>query len=271
MQPLKRAAPQPLIKFRLWPRFSSDQERPGHEKGRRIMRHFKYLNSLVVSSFFAVLVLVGTTTAQNATREYREWQRAQQIAQQEHEDYLRTRSPYDYQQWQAAEMRAQQQYREYRAATNGNNGYYNNGYYNNTYNNGYYNNGYYNNTYNNGYNTGRTTYRVYNNGSYYSVDNRGAELLRQAVRNGYRQGYQQGEWDRTHSRSYNYTDDRYYRNGNYGYQSYVQRNQYQYYFREGYERGYEDGYNSSYRYGIRSSNGFDILGGVLNTILNLTQ
>jgi hypothetical protein len=249
------------------------------------MRHFKYLNSLVVSSFFAVLVLVGTATAQNVTREYREWQRAQQIAQKEHEDYLRTRSPYDYQQWQAAEMRAQQQYREYQAATNGNNGYYNNGYYNNTYNNGYYNNGYYNNTYNNGYynngyynntynngyNTGRTVYRVYNNGSYYSVDNRGAELLRQAVRNGYRQGYQQGQWDRTHSRSYNYTDDRYYRNGNYGYQSYVQRNQYQYYFREGYERGYEDGYNSTYRYGIRSSNGFDILGGVLNTILNMTQ
>jgi hypothetical protein len=42
----------------------------------------------------------------------------------------------------------------------------------------------------------RNRYRVYRNGSWYHTDNRGAELLRQAVNEGYRQGFAAGRADR---------------------------------------------------------------------------
>ena len=230
------------------------------------MRHFRYFQNLVVGSIFCAFVLVGTAGAQDVNREYRDLQRAQQRANQEHNDYLRTGSMREYNQWQAAQRRAEEEYRQYQmAAGRYGNGYYNNNrYYNNGYNNGYTNNGY--------YNKGNTmTYRVYRNGSYYSTDSRGAELLRQAVRNGYSLGYEEGQRDRMYRRGFNYSNGSEYRNGVYGYQSYVDRGQYRYYFQQGYQRGYEDGYNNTYRYGVRSSNGFDVLGSVLNTILNFAQ
>ena len=42
----------------------------------------------------------------------------------------------------------------------------------------------------------RQQYRIYRNGSYYNTDNRGAELLRQAVNRGYQQGLIAGRNDR---------------------------------------------------------------------------
>jgi hypothetical protein len=114
-------------------------------------------------------------------------------------------------------------------------------------------------------------YRVYRDGSYYETDNRGAELLRQAVKSGYSQGYTQGRQDRSRGRSMNYNGNDLYSSGTYGYESYVARDQYQHYFQQGFERGYQDGYNSTSRYGTRSGNTFNILGSVLNTILNLRQ
>src|ERR1041384_4642545 len=87
-------------------------------------------------------------------------------------------------------------------------------------------------------------YRVYRNGSYYQTDNRGAELLRQAVNQGYQQGYRAGQNDRNYRRGANYGGSSVYRSGNYGYQSYVDSNQYRYYFQQGFQRGYQDGYNS---------------------------
>jgi len=222
------------------------------------MRYFKYIQNIVIGSIFGAFVLVGTAGAQDVNREYRDWQMAQQRAVQEHNDYLRTGSMRDYNQWQAAERRAREQYNQYQRAS----GRYGNGY--NNYNNGYYNNGYYNN--------GNTvTYRVYRNGSYYSTDYRGAELLRQAVRNGYEQGYRDGQRNRSYGRGFSYSNESAYRSGINGYQSYVDRSQYKYYFQQGYQRGYEDGFNSTYRYGVRSNNGFEILGSVLNTILNIAQ
>jgi hypothetical protein len=225
------------------------------------MRDLTHIKSIVIGSVFGVLIFAGTAAAQNPTKEYRDWQRSQARAAQERNDYLRTRSMHDYRQWQAAERRAQEQYRQYETAV-GRYGYSNNGYYNNGYT--------YNNTYNNGYNNS-ARYRVYRNGSYYSTDYRGAELLRQAVRNGYARGYQEGERDRLNGRRFNYTNDDLYRSGSYGYQNYVDSSQYRYYFQQGFEKGYEDGYNRTYRYGTRSANGFDILSGVLNTILNFAQ
>jgi flagellar biosynthesis/type III secretory pathway protein FliH len=116
-------------------------------------------------------------------------------------------------------------------------------------------------------------YRVYRGGSdqYYETDHRGAELLRQAVNQGYRQGYEAGRTEARYRRNDNYRDDRYYRSGTYGYQSYVDRSQYQYYFRQGYERGYNDGYNNQSRYGYQSGGNWNILGSILSSILNIRQ
>ena len=120
----------------------------------------------------------------------------------------------------------------------------------------------------------RRQYRVYRNGGsggYYQTDHRGAELLRQAVNAGYQQGFRQGQIDRNNRRNGGYYGSNVYRSGTYGYQSYVDRQQYQYYFQQGFQRGYQDGYNSQTRYGSRSGNNINILGSILNTILNIRE
>jgi hypothetical protein len=129
------------------------------------------------------------------------------------------------------------------------------------------------NIYNSGYAMGNTGqwYRVNRGGRNYRVDSRSAELLRQAVNQGYAQGFRQGQVARQYGRTYNYQNESMYRSGTFGYQSYVDRNLYQYYFQQGFQRGFEDGYYSRNRYGTRVGNTANILGGVLNTILNLVQ
>jgi hypothetical protein len=52
---------------------------------------------------------------------------------------------------------------------------------------------------------------------------------------------------------------------------YVDINEYQYYFREGFRRGYEDGYYGRNQYGSYSNGKYAILGQVLSVILNLIQ
>jgi len=114
-------------------------------------------------------------------------------------------------------------------------------------------------------------YRVYRNGSYYQTTGRGADLLRQAVNAGYQQGYNQGVQDRRYRRSGGYYGSTIYRSGSYGYQSYVDRSQYQYYFQQGFERGYQDGYNSRMQYGTYSGGRRSILGSILGAILDIRQ
>jgi hypothetical protein len=111
-------------------------------------------------------------------------------------------------------------------------------------------------------------YRVYRNGNYYETDERGAQALRQAVNYGYQQGFRAGQYDRSRRNRYGYNSQNMYRQGTYGYQTYVDRSQYQYYFQQGFQRGYEDGYYSRNQYG---SSGNNILGSILSTILNLSQ
>ena len=223
------------------------------------MKSYSSFRNAIISSAFGAALIVGTAvgvSAQNVDSQYRQWQRAQIEAQQRQQEYLRTRNMRDYRQWQRAQARAQREYNDYIRVTNARNNGYNNGY-----------------TWNNGYNTGMAgTVRVYNNGSYYETSSRGVALLRQAVQTGYNQGYRQGQQARRYGRGYNgYMNDRYYQNGTYGWRSEVDRNQYQYYYQQGFQKGYEDGYNSTYRYGTRSGNGFNILGSVLNTILNISN
>ncbi len=135
-------------------------------------------------------------------------------------------------------------------------------------------NGNYNNV-NNVSNSSR--YRVYRNGSYYNTDSRGAELLRQAVNEGYRQGFTAGRSDRTNRRNSSWSNSSVYRNGSIGYQSHVNRSQYQYYFQQGFQRGYQDGsnsryqdgYNGNYEYGSYQNGSLSILGTILNQVLNI--
>lgn len=203
-----------------------------------------------IIGFFTVTGAAVLANAQNPTDEYREWQQAQRIAQDEYQDYLRSRDRRDYINWQMAQRRAQQQYREYQMSNR------------TTYNAGR----------GRGYGYGRNrTYRVYRDGRYYETNSQGAELLRRAVNYGYQQGFQEGQNDRLRRSGYNYTDETSFRRGLYGYQSYVARDQYEYYFQEGYRRGYEDGYYSTNRYGYRTGSSFNILGNVLNSILNIAQ
>jgi flagellar biosynthesis/type III secretory pathway protein FliH len=207
------------------------------------MRNLNNIKTLITGSVFGALVLVGAAlgvNAQNPVEEQREWQRAQVRAQREEQECLRTRSPRECRQAANAARRAEQERMEYQQTLRSSYNRRDSGF-------------------------GRNQFRVGN----YTVDQRGAELLRTAVRNGYSQGYRQGQMDRQYRRGFNYGDDSLYRSGTYGYQSYVARTQYQNYFQQGYQRGYEDGYNSTSRYGTRSGSGFNILGNVLNTILNI--
>ncbi|MEO7660405.1 MAG: hypothetical protein ABIV48_12400 [Pyrinomonadaceae bacterium] len=133
-------------------------------------------------------------------------------------------------------------------------------------------------------------YRVYRNGSTYNTDQRGADLLRQAVNEGYRQGFQAGRRDLDSNRRGVYSNSDMYRSGNYGYQNAVSQSQYQYYFRQGFQRGYQDGantryrntndngqyndgfgqdYNQQYQYGSSNNGILSILAPILGQILNL--
>lgn len=119
----------------------------------------------------------------------------------------------------------------------------------------------------------RNRYRVSRNGGWYNTDHRGAELLRQAVNQGYRQGFAAGRADRNRRMGMNWGGSSMYRSGVMGWQSHVDRGMYQYYFRQGFERGYQDGYNSGgrLRYGTYNNGSANILGSILGSILNIQQ
>ena len=67
---------------------------------------------------------------------------------------------------------------------------------------------------------------------------------------GYEQGFRAGEADRQDRWRSDYRDSYAYQDANYGYTGYyVDQDEYNYYFRQGFSRGYEDGFNSRYQYG----------------------
>ena len=108
------------------------------------------------------------------------------------------------------------------------------------------------------------------NGTVRETNQYGADLLRQAVNNGYQEGYNQGRADRSDRLGSNYKRAFAYQDANYGYTgAYIPQGDYNYYFREGFRRGYTDGYNSGHRYGSFSNGNASILGSVLSGILGL--
>ncbi|HEX6190027.1 MAG TPA: hypothetical protein VFZ40_18255 [Pyrinomonadaceae bacterium] len=119
-------------------------------------------------------------------------------------------------------------------------------------------------------NVGSPTYQYYRSNQYYYVNQYGADMLRRAIDLGYEEGYRSGAADREDGWGFDYQNSDAYLDATYGYDAYyVDLNEYQYYFREGFRRGYEDGYHSRYQYGRYSNGKYSILEQILSVILNL--
>jgi hypothetical protein len=116
------------------------------------------------------------------------------------------------------------------------------------------------------------TYRYSYGGRYYETNQYGVDLLRQALNNGYEEGYLAGQADRQDGWRADYRNSYAYQDANYGYTGfYVNQNDYNYYFRQGFQRGYEDGYNSRSQYGRVVNGKYQLIAGLLSTLLNLTN
>jgi hypothetical protein len=112
-------------------------------------------------------------------------------------------------------------------------------------------------------------YGYWRGGSYYYTSSYGAQLINQAIRNGYEEGYRAGQADRLDGWSHDPYQSYGYVDAAYGYDGYyVGMDEYSYYFREGYLRGYEDGYYRYYHYGHYSGGHFLILDSVLRAIFS---
>ena len=106
-------------------------------------------------------------------------------------------------------------------------------------------------------------------GQFYETNQYGVTILRQAVNYGYDQGYRTGLADQHDHSISNYEGSFAYQDANYGYSGfYVDRDDYNNYFREGFHRGYEDGYGGHHQYGTYVSGRGTILSAVLGGILN---
>jgi hypothetical protein len=113
-------------------------------------------------------------------------------------------------------------------------------------------------------------YRYYRDGRYYETNQYGANLLQDALNYGYEQGYLAGRADKQDRWKFNYQNSYAYEDANYGYSGfYVPREEYNYYFRQGFQRGYDDGYYSRYHYGSYSNGKYTILGALFGSIIDM--
>jgi flagellar biosynthesis GTPase FlhF len=113
-------------------------------------------------------------------------------------------------------------------------------------------------------------YRYAHDGRSYETNQYGVNLLKQAVNYGYDQGYRTGEADRMdHARS-DFRGSFAYQDANYGYTGfYVDRDDYNFYFREGFRRGYDDGFSRHTEFGVYSNGRGTVLDAVLGSIFNV--
>jgi hypothetical protein len=116
-------------------------------------------------------------------------------------------------------------------------------------------------------------YRYNVGGVYRQTNQYGADMLRQAVNNGYLEGVRAGEADRQNRWPPNYRNSRAFRDADDTFGginfNYVDRSDYTYYFREGFQRGYDDGYYGRSQYGSYSNGTGVVLGSILGGILGL--
>jgi hypothetical protein len=115
-----------------------------------------------------------------------------------------------------------------------------------------------------------SNYRYNRGGQYYETNQYGANMLREAVNNGYQEGFYAGQADRQDGWRPDYEGSFVYQDANYGYNGfYVSQDDYNYYFREGFQRGYGDGFNRRREYGTYSNGKYTIIGAVLGSILDM--
>ena len=120
------------------------------------------------------------------------------------------------------------------------------------------------------YYTSPMTFRYRVGSSDRETNQYGADIMRQAVNNGYQQGWKAGRADRTDRWPSNYQKSYGYEDANYGFGGkYLPQSDYNYYFREGFQRGYEDGYARHPRYGRFVNGSPSIRGNILSDILGL--
>jgi len=120
-------------------------------------------------------------------------------------------------------------------------------------------------------------YRYLRNGRYYQTNQYGMKKLEQALKASYNEGFRAGRADREDRWQYDYRSAFAYKDANYGYDGrYIAQDEYNHYFREGFQRGYDDGYYGRQKYGRKKDDGnviegvndeWLIAGGVIAAIL----
>ncbi len=120
-------------------------------------------------------------------------------------------------------------------------------------------------------------YRYMRDGQYRTTNQYGMKKLEQALQAGYNEGFKAGRADREDRWKYDYRSAFAYKDANYGYDGrYIAQDEYNHYFREGFQRGYEDGYYGRQKYGRKKDDGnviegvndeWLIAGGVIAAIL----
>ena len=99
-------------------------------------------------------------------------------------------------------------------------------------------------------------YRYRRDGRYYQTNQYGIKKLEQALQAGYNEGLRAGRADRQDRWRYDYRSAFAYQDANYGYDGrYIAQDEYNHYFREGFQRGYDDGYYDRQQYGRRKTSG----------------
>ena len=94
------------------------------------------------------------------------------------------------------------------------------------------------------------SYRYRRDGRYYMTNEIGMEALKQALNQGYKEGVRAGRADREDEWRFDPRSSFAYQDAYYGYDGrHLEQDEYQHYFREGFERGYEDGYYGRRKYG----------------------
>ena len=115
-------------------------------------------------------------------------------------------------------------------------------------------------------------YRYMRGGQWFRVNYYGADMLRNAIDQGYREGLMAGRADRFDGWRGGYRQSSVWIDASFGFRGrYVSRSEYNYYFRQGFERGYEDGFYGRSRYGRYMNGEAIIIDAVLSTILNLQR
>jgi hypothetical protein len=116
-------------------------------------------------------------------------------------------------------------------------------------------------------------YQYRREGRYYKTNQYGIKKMEKALQAGYNEGFKAGRADREDRWRNDYRSAFAYQDANYGYDGrYIAQEEYNHYFREGFQRGYDDGYNDRQKYGRKNDDGgindeWLIAGGVVAAII----